>query len=266
MQSVCKNTDKKKGSGSWSDHNWASEISSPVALREINIFLFIHLQGALDQSSRSGLQITKKDKFSSLPLTASSSTLAGLSSWMECFLAQELLKYTHVQSDVISKDLMNWKKIKKKKSKKKKRHRRMMFYPCRSLCTVTKATWKTSLQHCVRKHYLSANDLSWVERKADWPSRFFFFLYRGDMMIVQPSLALESPLLLLLPPVLVAKVRLHSGFQPFCLQLMTFTGLQGEKTWLSIKAPPRYLNLINHSMENNLIKKKTNKQTKNERT
>lgn len=39
------------------------------------------------------------------------------------------------------------------------------------------------------------------------------FRDRGDTMTAQPSLALESPLLLLLPSVPVAQVRLHSGFQ-----------------------------------------------------
>lgn len=87
------------------------------------------------------------------------------------------------------------------------------FYLCTSS---TKATRKKSLTQFVWKHCLSANDLLWVvEKKADWPLSLFFFFFRnrGDMMIVEPLLALESPLLLLLPPVLVAHVRLHSGFQ-----------------------------------------------------
>lgn len=45
------------------------------------------------------------------------------------------------------------------------------------------------------------------------PSFFFFFFFRdrGDTMIALPSLPLESPLLLLLPSLPVAHVRLHSG-------------------------------------------------------
>lgn len=53
-------------------------------------------------------------------------------------------------------------------------------------------------------------------------------------MIAQPSAALESPLLLMLPPVFVAQVRLHSGFQCWLLSPVQLAndvrcGLQGEK-------------------------------------
>lgn len=57
----------------------------------------------------------------------------------------------------------------------------------------------------------------WRE-EANWPS-IPFFRDRGDMVIAQPSLALESPLLLLLPPVFVAQACLHSGFQGWLLSL-----------------------------------------------
>lgn len=72
---------------------------------------------------------------------------------------------------------------------------------------------RKSLPHFVWKHCLSANDLLWVERRSRLAIQCFFCVDRGDMMIAQPLPALENPLLLMVPPVFVAQVRQHSGFQ-----------------------------------------------------
>lgn len=92
------------------------------------------------------------------------------------------------------------------------------------------------------------------------------------MMIAQPSLAFESPLLLLLPPVFVAPVSLHSGFQcwllSLCSLLMMFTRLAARKPscwWktlgiLTLSIMP----LTNYSMPivNNLKKHNNNNNKK----
>lgn len=66
--------------------------------------------------------------------------------------------------------------------------------------------------------------------KADWPFIPPFFRDRGDTMIAQPSLVLESPLLLLLPSVPVAQVRLHSGFQCWLYYASAANGIRSASS------------------------------------
>lgn len=49
-------------------------------------------------------------------------------------------------------------------------------------------------------------------------------------MIAQPSLVLESPLLLLLPSVPVAQVRLHSGFQCWLYYASAANGIRSASS------------------------------------
>lgn len=81
--------------------------------------------------------------------------------------------------------------------------------------------------------------------KADWPFIPPFFRDRGDTMIAQPSLALESPLLLLLPSVPVAQVRLHSGFHCWLYYASAANGIRSASSsrWKTLGN----VNLINNT-------------------
>lgn len=134
------------------------------------------------------------------------------------FSAREHLRYTHFVNDVV----LGEKKIFKLEGfffyfilwKWKVTREFKLQYKCFTYAEapVLLPRLPKSLTHFVWKHCLSTNDLSWVEKRSKLVIHSFY-RDRGDMAIAQPLLALESPLLLLLPPVFVAQARLHSGFQ-----------------------------------------------------
>lgn len=166
-------------------------------------------------------------------------------------------------------------------------HRRINISPCAVSFVLPARLPKikgAALSRIARKCCFSANDLSCVCRKSrlaihHHPSPFFFFFFwdRGDTMIALPSLPLESPLLLLLPSVPVAHVRLHSGLLAPGYFVSAANGVRlscwgwGEKTrGLSVKHP-RYSNLISntahysrHASVNNLNRGKTNRHKNSE--
>lgn len=176
--------------------------------------LFIYLQAALAQSLHSGSQITKH-KFSSLPLPQSPHppSLDCRAAW-SVFNARipEIFAHKHIPNNAILKELYKLVQWKWKQNGNSKLKDKYFTYVVASALPA-RPPEKGTLSHVVWKHCLSANDPSWVCRKSRLAIHSPFFRDRGDTMIAQPSLALESPLLLLLPSVPVAQVRLHSGFQ-----------------------------------------------------
>lgn len=140
------------------------------------------------------------------------------------FLAQEHLRYTHIPNGGTQKK-------KKKKmlqkvavilcGKEKQLDSKLQdkyLYLCRSGYAFTKA-FSRKKNICLKA--LPPNGMTfrgWRE-EADWPFSPLFRDRGDNMMITQPLLALESPLLLLPPPVCVTQVCVHSGFQCWLLPL-----------------------------------------------